>query len=205
MDVARAWLLRLGYPAVFLGPALENAGLPVPGDSVLFWTAFLAAEGHFRLELLMALAASGAVLGDNAGYWIGRRSGRPLLLRWAARRPAMARALARTEAVLARHGGGMVFVARFVPGLRVVAALVAGAGLMPWRRFLWCNVAGAVAWAAVTGAMGYGLGRQAAWTGSVTGRPWLAALGAGVAFAALLWLQARLARRLDRAGAPGPR
>jgi len=96
-------LIDWGYVLVLVGPLLENAGLPVPGDSALFWTAYLAARGHLRLDLLVLLAAVGAVLGDNLGYWAGRRGGRPLLERLGQRWPAASRALARTEHFFARH------------------------------------------------------------------------------------------------------
>jgi membrane protein DedA with SNARE-associated domain len=200
MSSLEAILLDWGYVLVFAGPLLENAGLPVPGDSALFWTAYLSAQGHLRLELLIGLATVGAVLGDNLGYWAGRRGGRPLLQRMGRRWPAADRALGRTERFFARHGAVTVFVGRFIPGLRVFAALVAGAALMGWGPFFRANCAGAVAWATVTGLAGWALGRQVSWVRALTDSPWLAGLAAGTAFAALLYLQYRLARRLDAAG-----
>ena len=130
-----AFLLDWGYVVVFAAPLLENAGLPVPGDSALFWLAYLSAQGGLRLDLRIGLAMVGAVLGDNLGYWAGRRGGRPLIERLGRRWPVAARALGRTERFFARHGALTIFVGRFVPGLRVFAALVAGAALMGWGRF----------------------------------------------------------------------
>jgi membrane protein DedA with SNARE-associated domain len=196
VETVRALLLDMGYLAVFLGPLLENAGLPVPGDSALFWTAFLAASGHFRLELLIALAIAGAIGGDNAGYVAGRRGGRPLIERWRGRLPWMGTALGRTETFFATHGGKTIFFARFIPGLRVWAALVAGASLMPWRRFLWFNCLGAVAWAGVTAGLGYGLGHRVAWVQQVTENVWLAGAAGLAVLAAIIYAQHRLARRL---------
>jgi membrane protein DedA with SNARE-associated domain len=196
VETLRTLLLEFGYGLVFLGPLLENAGLPVPGDSALFWASFLAAEDHFRLEWLILLATTGAILGDNAGYWAGRQGGRPLLERWRQRWPWMSGALDRTQAFFARHGGKTVFLARFIPGLRVCGALVAGAALMPWRRFFWFNCAGAVAWATVTALLGYALGRQFMWVRGLTDRMWVAALVAAALLALLLHVQYRAARRL---------
>ncbi len=190
-------LIDWGYVLVLVGPLLENAGLPVPGDSALFWTAYLAARGHLRLDLLVLLAAVGAVLGDNLGYWAGRRGGRPLLERLGQRWPAASRALARTEHFFARHGALTIFVGRFIPGLRVFGALVAGATLMPWGRFLRANCAGAVVWATATGLAGWALGRHVSWVRALTDSPWLAGLAAAGGFAALVYVQYRLARRLD--------
>lgn len=190
-------LLDWGYWLVFAGPLLENAGLPVPGDSALFWTAYLAAQGGLRLELLIALATVGAVLGDNFGYWAGRRGGRALLLRMGRRWPWAKRARRRTERFFARHGAITIFVGRFIPGLRVFAALVAGAALMRWGTFFRANCGGAVTWATATGLAGWVLGRHVSWVRALTDSPWLAGLAAIGLFAALLYGQYRLARRLD--------
>jgi membrane protein DedA with SNARE-associated domain len=190
-------LIDWGYVLVLVGPLLENAGLPVPGDSALFWTAYLAARGHLRLDLLVLLAAVGAVLGDNLGYWAGRRGGRPLLERLGQRWPAASRALARTEHFFARHGALTIFGGRFIPGLRVFGALVAGAALMPWGRFLRANCAGAVVWATATGLAGWALARHVSWVRALTDSTWLAGMAATGGFAALVYLQYRLARRLD--------
>ena len=195
METIKTLLLDLGYVAVFLGPLLENAGLPVPGDSAVFWAAFMAATGHFRLELIIPLAVAGAIGGDNAGYLAGRRGGRPLIDRWRGRFPRMGLALDRSQIFFARHGGSAIFFARFIPGLRVWAGMVAGAALMPWRRFLWFNCLGAVAWAIVTAGLGYGLGHQVGWVREATDSVWLGG-GVGLALlAALLYGQYRLARR----------
>jgi membrane protein DedA with SNARE-associated domain len=192
-----AFFLDWGYVVVFAAPLLENAGLPVPGDSALFWLAYLSAQGGLRLDLLIGLAMVGAVLGDNLGYWAGRRGGRPLIERLGRRWPVAAHALGRTERFFARHGALTIFVGRFVPGLRVFAALVAGAALMGWGRFFRANCAGAVAWATATGLAGWALGHQVSWVRTLTDNAWLAGLTAAMVAAGLLYLQYRLARRLD--------
>jgi membrane protein DedA with SNARE-associated domain len=191
------FLLDWGYLLVFAGPLLENAGLPVPGDSALFWTAYLAAQGGLRLELLIALAIVGAVLGDNLGYWAGRRGGRALLLRMGRRWRWADRARLRSERFFDRHGAVTIFVGRFIPGVRVFAALVAGAALMRWGTFFRANCAGAATWATATGLAGWAVGRHVEWVRALTDSPWLAGLAAAAVFAALLYAQYRLGRRLD--------
>lgn len=197
MDWLPALLIDYGYPLVFLGPLLENAGLPVPGDAALFWTSFFASQGHFRIEWVIGLAVLGAILGDNAGYWIARRGGRPLLERWALRRSWIGRSLERSESFFHRHGGKTVFFARFVPALRICGALVAGASLMPWRRFLLWNCLGAVAWAGATGLLGYALGLQFDWVRRVTDNLWIAGVVAGGFVVLLFYVQYRAGKRLS--------
>ena len=101
-----------------------------------------------RSPLVIAVAIAAAVTGDTLGYWLGRRGGRAVLTRrrgpFAAFR---AHALERGERFFDRHGAKTVFLGRFVPGVRVVAAVLAGAGAMPWPRFAIYNLAGAFVWA----------------------------------------------------------
>jgi len=189
------FLLSYGYPLIFLAPLLEYAGLPLPGDATLFWASFFARLGHFKLEWVIGLAMAGAILGDNAGYWIGRIGGRPLLDRWAGRFSWLGRSLSFSESYFLRHGGKTVVIGRFIPALRVCGALVSGVSLMPWRRFLLFNVLGAVLWAGSTGALGYTLGIHAEWLSQFTDRLWLLGTAAAAATIVFTYWQYRLFRR----------
>jgi membrane protein DedA with SNARE-associated domain len=157
-----AWLTdlfaRYGYFVVFFGVLLENAGLPVPGETILLAGAALARFGHLSLPYVVATAAAGAVLGDNVGFYIGRRGGRVLLERHGRRLGLTPARLAQFDAFFARHGAKTVFIARFVTGLRVVGAILAGASRLEWGRFLVFNAAGALAWSVTFGVVGYLLG-----------------------------------------------
>jgi membrane-associated protein len=152
-----------GYSVLFLGVLLENAGLPVPGETAVLVAGYLASpEGGQSLHLLpiMVLAASAAIVGDNCGYWVGRRLARPRLASgrgWFLLTPQRFRL---AEDYFARYGSGTVFVARFVTGLRVLAAPAAGAAGMPWLRFVCANALGAVAWAIIVAMLGYFFGRS---------------------------------------------
>src|SRR5438094_9722162 len=75
-------LARYGYAIVFLGVFLESAGVPVPGETVLLAAGFFASQGTFALPWVIGLGIGAAILGDNVGYWIGRRAGRPLVERY---------------------------------------------------------------------------------------------------------------------------
>jgi membrane protein DedA with SNARE-associated domain len=144
---------QLGYVAL-VGLILgESAGLPLPGETALITAGGLAAAGHLSLPLVILLAGSAAIVGDTIGYWVGRRGGRALLLRdgrWSAHRR---HAVERADRFFARYGVAAVFFARWIPGVRVVGAVMAGASRMHWPRFAAANAAGAFAWAATVATL----------------------------------------------------
>jgi membrane protein DedA with SNARE-associated domain len=151
-----------GLIILFLLVAAESSGVPVPGETALITTGILASRGHFDIEWVIVIAAAGAILGDNVGYWIGRKGGRRLLNQWEWTRRLRDRFLPPTERFFARHGGKTIFIARFVAILRVAGAWVAGIGRMPWWRFLLWNAAGGICWALLFGLLSYYLGEAAA-------------------------------------------
>src|SRR5258705_10122765 len=77
-----SYFARYGFFVVFFGVMLENAGVPVPGETILLAAGFFAAQGHFHLWTVIVVAAVGAMLGDNAGYAVGHRVGRAALERY---------------------------------------------------------------------------------------------------------------------------
>ncbi|HET8657225.1 MAG TPA: VTT domain-containing protein [Longimicrobiaceae bacterium] len=152
------WLESYGYLGVGVGVLLESAGLPVPGETAVLAAAFAASQGRLSLPLVVAVAAVGGVLGDNLGYWVGRWMGRPWLLhhgRWLMLTPAR---LARMDRFFDRFGAAAIVVARFVTGVRVVAALAAGVAELRWRVFFLYNVIGAILWATAVGLVGFYFG-----------------------------------------------
>jgi membrane protein DedA with SNARE-associated domain/membrane-associated phospholipid phosphatase len=153
------WLAQYGYAGVAIGVFLESAGVPVPGEAALLAAGFAASRGTLSLPAIMAVAAVAGVLGDNLGFWVGRRLGRPWLERngrWILLTPAR---LQRMDHFFARFGAPAVGLARFVAGVRVVAAVSAGVAGMRWRAFAIYNVAGAMLWSVVTTLEGYAFGR----------------------------------------------
>jgi len=127
---------RLGYLVVFVLVGVESAGVPVPGETALITAGVLAHRGEVSIELVIAVAAAAAIIGDNVGYLIGRTGGRRLL-----EQPGFLeghrRAVLRTgEPFFARHGPKAVFLGRWVAGLRIAAAWLAGITKMPWPVFL---------------------------------------------------------------------
>lgn len=155
------WLLGLfgrhGYAVVFFGVLLENAGLPVPGETALLAGAVLSRFGRLSLIRVIVTATLGAIAGDNFGFLIGRRGGRGLAERHGWRIGLTRARLAQFDRFFARYGAQTVFIARFVTGLRVFGAVLAGASGLGWPKFLFFNATGAVVWAAAIGAVGYSL------------------------------------------------
>ena len=121
----------------------------------------LAKHGDLQIEVVIAIAAGAAIIGDNAGYLVSRRFGRRLLERPGRRQQRRLELLARGEMFFDRHGPKAVFLGRWVAGLRVWASWLAGITEMPWRSFLLWNALGGMTWAITVGLAGYLLGHAA--------------------------------------------
>jgi membrane protein DedA with SNARE-associated domain len=148
-------LIHWGYIALAVGLLGEDAGLPLPGETVLMLASFLARKNsHLSLAIIISVGIGAAVLGDNCGFWIGRRLG-PHLLRWLREKLKMAEDVEVAEDQIRRHGGATVFCARYVFGLRTIAGPVSGALGMNWKRFLVFNVLGACSWVTFTAMVGF--------------------------------------------------
>jgi len=147
IDQLQELLGRWGYVVVFVAMLLENAGMPLPGESITLLGGYAAGSGQLNVWGVMAAAAAGAVLGDNLGYWVGRRAGWNLILRVGGLLRQSPEQMEASRLRFLRHSGKSVFLGRFVAVLRVIAGPMAGAVGMPYRRFLLFNFAGAVLWA----------------------------------------------------------
>jgi len=138
-----------GVAAVTVILALEALGAPVPGETVLIFTAVLAGRGDISLPSLLLFAWVGSVLGDNIGYAIGRKLGRAAVTGHGARIGLTAARFDAVERVFARYGAATVTMARFVNVLRQLNGIVAGTLGMEWQRFLVFNALGAALWVSV--------------------------------------------------------
>ncbi len=152
---------QYGYGAVALAIGIESVGIPFPGETTLLAAAVYAGTTH-RLSIawVIVAAAAGAVIGDNIGFWIGREFGYPILLRYGRYVRISERRIKLGQYLFLKHGGKVVFFGRFVAVLRALAAFLAGANRMTWRRFLIFNAAGGIIWTVAYGTGAYYLGEQ---------------------------------------------
>jgi membrane protein DedA with SNARE-associated domain len=135
-----------GYWVVFGAMLLENAGVPLPGETVTLLAGYAAGSGQLQVLGVMGAAAGGAILGDNIGYWVGRRAGWPLMERLGRLLRISPERLEKLREGFRLNAGRAVLLGRFVAVLRVLAGPMAGAVGMPYQRFLLCNSLGAVLW-----------------------------------------------------------
>src|ERR1700688_3504802 len=148
-----------GYFAVFLIVALESAGIPMPGETVLVTAAIFAASGTLKIYWVIGAAAAGAVIGDNCGYWVGRELRFPLIYRFGDYIRLDEKRLKVGQCLFLRHGGKIVFFGRFVAVLRASAAFLAGVNRYNWEKFFLFNAASGIVWATIFCAGGYLLRR----------------------------------------------
>jgi membrane protein DedA with SNARE-associated domain len=179
---------------VFAAVALQALGAPLPGTTVLSAAALYAVTAHgLPIAGVIAAGALGAFAGTSAGYVIGRTGGERLIdaaARRLRRDPERLRAAGTSQAT------ALIFVGRWVTGLRNVTGLLAGSTGMRARRFLPANAAAAVLWATVIG-LEYDLFGQALESADTWLQILLVALGLAW-LAASLWLIRR--RALARLG-----
>jgi membrane-associated protein len=131
-------------------------GFFLPGDSLLLTVGVLGAVGYVDLTSLIPSSIAAAIMGDQLGYAIGRRSGEALARRFRFVRENVERA----SVFYDRHGGKAVVLARFVPVVRTFAPIVAGAAGMSYSRFTLSNIVGGALWVVSIALAGYFVGRQ---------------------------------------------
>jgi membrane protein DedA with SNARE-associated domain len=152
------WVQHWGYLAVFLGIMLENAGVPVPGETIIVLGSIMAGRGVLRVEVLYLVCVVGAILGDNIGYLVGLRGGRPLLFRIGKVWNISEEKILETEANFRKHADWGVFIGRYIMILRIFAGPLAGMIGMPWARFFVFNALGAITWCGLIVGAAYLLG-----------------------------------------------
>jgi membrane-associated protein len=201
LDFVNNLLIAHGYLVILFGAALDNFGLPSSGDIVLFAGGLFANRGYLALPLVILSGFVGALISDNAVYWIGRIGGRPLIGRILKMRflhfLVNEKSLSKVERYFESHGGKTVFVGRFGPGLRSMTPLFAGVTRMKYYRFVPYNVAAAAVWSVVYSLIGYVFGQY--WTELLAVAT---SFGYGVIGLAVLVLLAYLLRRYQTGNRP---
>jgi membrane-associated protein len=157
LDVAET----IGYPLVFVLIAIETMGVPVPGETALITASIVSSRGRLDIEVVIALAAAAAITGDNIGFAIGRKLGRRLLTAPGPLLHHRRRVIEVAEPFFERHGPKAVFLGRWIAGLRITSAWMAGVTQMRWPVFLFWNALGGIAWATSIGLLAYFVGHSA--------------------------------------------
>jgi len=161
LELLRNAVVQYGYWAVGAALLVENAGVPVPGETILLLASFLAYSEHdLRLPWIILVATIAATLGDNLGFALGYYGGRPLLVRYQGLFKIQNRTIERGEKLFACYGAVTIFFARFVFGMRIIAGPLAGVLRMPWRKFMVFNFLGAAMWVTVISTAGYLFGQH---------------------------------------------
>jgi membrane-associated protein len=152
---------NVGYVAVFALVAIETMGIPVPAETALIAAALLAHKGSMDIGTLIVVASAAAIIGDNVGFAIGRVYGRRLFLFNGPLLEHRRKVLEVGEPFFAKHGPKAVFLGRWVSGLRIASAWLAGMNKMSWPTFVFWNALGGIAWATSVALSIYFLGHFA--------------------------------------------
>jgi membrane protein DedA with SNARE-associated domain len=160
-----AWIQHLiqayGLWILFTVLTLESMGVPAPGETALVTAALYAGRTHqIDIGSVVLVAAAAAIMGDNIGYLIGRSIGIALVARFGRYIGLDEPRLKVGQYLFLRHGGKIVFFARFVAFLRTFSALLAGINRMSWPHFLLMNALGGVCWATLFGGGAYLFGAE---------------------------------------------
>jgi membrane protein DedA with SNARE-associated domain len=155
-------LISIYGPWIIFGVvAVESAGVPLPGETILVAAALLAAAtGQINIVVVVLAAAAGAIVGDGVGYIVGRRFGLPFLRKHGRHIGLDEDRLLIGRYLFLRYGSAVVFFGRFIAVLRMFAALLAGVNDMPAVRFFFFNITGGICWACVFGFGAYAVGAE---------------------------------------------
>jgi membrane protein DedA with SNARE-associated domain len=196
-EFLRQFFDAYGYWTLVVVLLLENAGIPVPGETTLLFVSFLAwSERELQLGYIILVGIAACTVGDNLGYAIGYRGGRPLLDRYQRIFHIRARTIARGERLFEHYGSVTIFFARFIFGMRIIAGPLAGVLRMPWKKFLLFNFLGASVWVSVISLVGYFFGSR--WDRLIH---WMKRFNTAIAVVAVLALALAWWRRRKRTGA----
>jgi len=155
LEVIQDLAHQYGYWVIFFGIMLENAGIPLPGETITLVGGFLAGSGELEYGLVLASAVSGAIIGDSCGYWVGRWGGLKVLEAVGGFFRIPATEIAKARDKFSGNADRAVFFGRFIALLRVFAGPMAGLSGMPYGRFLFFNSMGAIAWGLIMTSLAY--------------------------------------------------
>lgn len=159
MDL-KTLIALIGYLGIFIFVFAESGlffGFFLPGDSLLFTAGLLASEEYFSITLIILIAFIGAVLGDNVGYYFGKRMGNLLFTRDDSRF-FKKKYIEKSSLFYKKHGSKTIIFARFIPIVRTFAPILAGTAKMDYKKFVAFNIIGGLLWTVSLPILGFLLG-----------------------------------------------
>ncbi|MFJ9773207.1 DedA family protein [Kitasatospora sp. NPDC101157] len=196
MHTITDWLRGLSGPVVYAAVGgmvfTEDAlffSFFIPGETAAVLGGFLAHQGEVSLGWMVLVVVCAAILGDSAGYELGRHLGPPIL-----RTRPLRRHTGQVDSVqdlIRRRGPAAVFIGRFIAFVRPLVPSLAGVSRMPYRRFLFYNALGGIAWGVGFTLLGYFAGAAYTRVEGTVGRVTAIAIAAIVALALLVWFLRR--------------
>jgi membrane-associated protein len=155
--VFSGWLGYLLLAGIVFAETGLLVGFFLPGDSLLFTVGVVAGAGQLDLLAINLVLIAAAIIGDAAGFHIGKRTG-PVIFSRPDSRLFRQEYLRKTEEFYRKHGGKTIIYARFVPIVRTFAPFIAGVAKMDYGRFLSYNVFGGIGWVGLLTTTGYYFG-----------------------------------------------
>lgn len=181
MSIINDFLLNLplplidhwGYLIIFVSAiveALPILGTFIPGQTIVIFSGFLAWLGILRLDAVIVVAASGAIIGDLLAYIIGRKYGHDFIVRYGKYFFLNQERFEKTKRLVQEHAGKTLVIGRFSPFTRAVAAFIAGISKVKFSRFIFFTVSGGIVWATSSVLVGYIFGQGFATASKYFGR-----------------------------------
>ncbi len=154
-DFATAFIDKIGYAGVFLLMTMESMVFPVPSEAVMPFAGFLIAEAKLTFSGVILFSTLGSIVGSLISYWMGAWGGKPFIDRFGKYLLLDRKDLEFTERFFTRYGASTIFISRFIPVVRHLISIPAGAGGMRLLPFSIYTVAGAGLWNAFLTVAGY--------------------------------------------------
>jgi len=197
-ELVLSLVANYGVPIVFCVTFLSCLALPVPSSILMLASGGFAATGDLSLVAVLTAAFTGAVIGDNSGYWIARASGERMR-GWLEKDPKRAALRQKSEAFMDKWGGSSVFFSCWlVAPLGPYVNYVSGFTRFTWLRFALWGIAGEVVWVSLYVGLGYTFADNITLIASVLGNASGFITAIGIAIGLGIWLWKSSKPRMDK-------